>query len=242
MEQLIKVVFNDDLQVNSVDARELHKTLNVGTDFSDWVKRRIVGTMAEENVDYQVLKNDVPGKFGKLQEVIDYIISIHLAKEFAMLERNEEGKQVRKYFIKCESELLGRTKLPAKQLHPADEFAKYHSLAGLLGLKAEQAAIHANHATRKETGKDVLALMEYKVTTEVRTMSLTDIIKKYGISAIKGNKILRDKGFLDKDESGNWVLTKSGIDLGGKLVSKEGGGKMRQSVEWPESIKVHIVG
>jgi phage anti-repressor protein len=55
--ELVKIVFNDDLNVNSVDARGLHNVLEVGTEFSHWIKKRIVDTMAEENVDFSVVKS-----------------------------------------------------------------------------------------------------------------------------------------------------------------------------------------
>ena len=44
-------------------------------------------------------------KINNLNKKIEYFITIDIAKEIAMLERNEIGKKVRKYFIECEKQL-----------------------------------------------------------------------------------------------------------------------------------------
>jgi hypothetical protein len=131
MEGLLPIVFNKDLKVNSVDARELYKVLGVKTDFSLWLKRRIDDTMAEENVDFTPpLKSGGDNK-GKLSNKLAIVLSIHLAKEFAMLERNDIGKEVRKYFIRCEETLIELLKKErVKQEAPVPR-AKDDSLAYL---------------------------------------------------------------------------------------------------------------
>jgi phage anti-repressor protein len=106
---LVNIKFDSVLKVNSVDARELHKALEVGKDFSEWIKSRIDDIMAEKNVDF--IESPVLGSRGIKKNCvirIDYKITLSSAKEIAMLERNEVGKRVRKYFIQCEEELRNR--------------------------------------------------------------------------------------------------------------------------------------
>lgn len=80
-----------------VNSRELWAALEVKTEYSHWVKRRLDDVDAEENRDYlTVVKKD-----GR-QTLIDYIVTMDTAKEMAMLERNEKGKMVRRYFIEAE--------------------------------------------------------------------------------------------------------------------------------------------
>lgn len=98
-----------DSAVNAVNARDLHKVLEVKTAFSHWIKRRLEETMAEEGVDFIVAKNGIVEN--TLFQAVEYIISLDTAKEIAMLERSEIGKKVRKHFIECEKELQNQNKL-----------------------------------------------------------------------------------------------------------------------------------
>lgn len=98
-----------DSAVNAVNARDLHKVLEVKTAFSHWIKRRLEETMAEEGVDFIVAKNGIVEN--TLFQAVEYIISLDTAKEISMLERSEIGKKVRKHFIECEKELQNQNKL-----------------------------------------------------------------------------------------------------------------------------------
>lgn len=94
-------VYETDKGEKVVNGRELHQVLQSGQDFSTWVKKRLAECDAEENKDYDLLHNSVEQVSGTKHR-IDYIIKLDTAKEMAMLERNEKGKQVRKYFIAVE--------------------------------------------------------------------------------------------------------------------------------------------
>ena len=113
---------NDDL-IQTVNARELHTFLESKQDYSTWIKDRISKYNFSEGVDYIVNRNVVdtdtrPQKNGTLESTtyeapkfgqrgrIDYYISLDMAKEIAMVEKNEKGKEARKYFIECEKQLL----------------------------------------------------------------------------------------------------------------------------------------
>lgn len=107
-------VYETDKGIKVVNGRELHQVLQSGQDFSTWVKKRLSECDAEENKDFD--------RFHKKMEannatMIDYIIKLDIAKEMAMLERNEKGKQVRKYFIAVE-EKYKQNALDVAQLSP----------------------------------------------------------------------------------------------------------------------------
>ncbi|MBU4452890.1 antA/AntB antirepressor family protein, partial [Patescibacteria group bacterium] len=99
-----------------VNARELHGWLKVGRDFSTWIKERINKYDFTENLDYFItiansgngLSTQSKGKIvdAKTGKVLskDYILTVDMAKELAMVENSEIGKQVRKYFIRVEGE------------------------------------------------------------------------------------------------------------------------------------------
>lgn len=89
------------LLTNACDARTLHKFLEVTTRFNDWILRRIKYYGFVENQDYvTVLKNEYSENQGF--QTIDYTLTLDTGKELSMVEKNEKGRQARKYFIECE--------------------------------------------------------------------------------------------------------------------------------------------
>lgn len=77
---------------------ELHEVLGVRTPYKDWSTRRLNDIDAVENEDFEAAQICAPS--GQTKK--DHIIKLDTAKEMAMLERNEKGKQVRRYFIRVE--------------------------------------------------------------------------------------------------------------------------------------------
>lgn len=100
MNALIKVQIGREGD-HKVDARELHTFLEIGKDFSTWISDRIDAYGFLENVDYFIF-SPVSGNNQKGRPSKEYAISLDMAKELAMVERNEKGKQARQYFIECE--------------------------------------------------------------------------------------------------------------------------------------------
>lgn len=88
---------------------ELHKVLEVGRDFSTWVKCRLEECDAVEKQDYYSFPQN-GGKPNGGRPKMEYIIKLDTAKEMAMLERNEKGKQVRRYFINVEKKYKEQTR------------------------------------------------------------------------------------------------------------------------------------
>lgn len=84
--------------IQTVDARELHAFLESKQDFSTWVKNRIDQYGFIDGQDFTTIL----GKSSGGRPSIDYALSIDMAKELSMVERNEKGRQARQYFIECE--------------------------------------------------------------------------------------------------------------------------------------------
>lgn len=93
---ITKATINDD-KVNAVNARELWQKLGVKTQFKDWMPRRIEEFGFEEGKDFSSILSKSHGRPSK-----EYIISIDMAKELAMVENNERGREIRRYFIEVE--------------------------------------------------------------------------------------------------------------------------------------------
>ena len=104
MQELIKVTTNSQGE-NVVSARDLHLFLDVQTEFSKWAPRMFDYGFLED-VDYigVIAKNDGNSRGGK-STLIDYALTLDTAKEIAMLQRTDKGKQARQYFIECEKKL-----------------------------------------------------------------------------------------------------------------------------------------
>lgn len=77
---------------------ELHEVLGVKSRYREWIDRRLSDIDALKNEDFQAAEISAPS--GQTKK--DHIIKLDTAKEMAMLERNEKGKQVRRYFIQVE--------------------------------------------------------------------------------------------------------------------------------------------
>ncbi len=93
------------------NARDLHKFLEVGKDFSTWIKDRIQKYDLRQESDYLLPKfgEQVPHQGGsRWVEKIEYHLGLDVAKELAMVENNERGRQVRRYFIEMEKRAKAR--------------------------------------------------------------------------------------------------------------------------------------
>lgn len=103
--QNLKVIENDLVPVYEtstgekvVYGTELHEILGAPSVYREWVKRRLNDVDAVENEDFEGVEISTPSR----QKLNQHIIKLDTAKEMAMLERNEKGKQVRRYFIQVE--------------------------------------------------------------------------------------------------------------------------------------------
>ena len=88
--------------VETVNARELHAFLESRQEFANWIKSRIADFGFIDDQDFLTILSKTPNGGRPSRE---YFITLGMAKELSMVERNEKGKQARKYFIECEKQL-----------------------------------------------------------------------------------------------------------------------------------------
>ncbi|WP_233435608.1 host cell division inhibitor Icd-like protein [Raoultella ornithinolytica] len=83
-------------EANIASARALHKALGVGRDFTNWIKGRIDQYGFIAGTDFIRVENlSTPRRASaKTRQQIehDYLLSLDMAKEVAMVERNEQGR------------------------------------------------------------------------------------------------------------------------------------------------------
>lgn len=136
---------------------------------------------------------------GAIKELQDYILKIDMAKEISMIQRNEKGKQVRKYFIETEKKL--------KEVTTKDKYISEIDVA-----KAELSLVEvtAKLLNLNDSSKLTLATNVYKnhdiptnllpqyTSSKDRILPISDLLKKnyINMSAIAFNKLLVEKGIL----------------------------------------------
>ncbi|HEK9750666.1 phage antirepressor KilAC domain-containing protein [Streptococcus equi subsp. zooepidemicus] len=123
MNQLINVTLNKN-QEPVVSARQLHKTLEVKTRFSQWVEQNF--KILEEGYDFTSVVGTTVVNNGAVREIQDYALSLDAAKNLAMVSKTDKGKEVRQYFIQVEKDFNSPEKIMARALLMADK--KVHKL------------------------------------------------------------------------------------------------------------------
>ncbi|EEV1512515.1 TPA: antA/AntB antirepressor family protein [Escherichia coli] len=102
-----------------VNARDLHGFLEVGKDFSNWIRARLNEYGFVENLDYILFSPNLAKTPGRRRK--EYHLTLDTAKELAMVERNEKGRQIRRYFIECEKKLRNIQPVQTEQQFTAEE-------------------------------------------------------------------------------------------------------------------------
>ena len=207
MNELIKLneVNIGDESIQTVNARELHEFLESKQDFSTWIKNRINDYDFVENQDFAVSHKKMENPQGG-RPAIEYQISLDMAKELSMVERNEKGKQARKYFIECEKKLREVTQPQPTQLIGEVE-DKLRAIKFVLDCSnispvAKETALITSAETL--TGVSI----GYRPQIEQTTYSAKEIGDMLGISANRVGRIANAHG-LKTEEYGLYYLNKS---------------------------------
>ncbi len=202
MNNLINVTLNEKREP-VVSARELHKGLEVKTEYKKWFARMAEYGFAE-NEDYLRVTQKCPTP-GGLQNITDHVITLDMAKEIAMIQRTERGKQVRKYFIQVEKDFNSPEKTMARALLMADDKIK------LLENNVEALQLELAEAQKSKSYLDVILQ-----TTDLLT--ITQIAQDYGKGAAAFNKILHDLR-IQRKVNGQWILYKKYMGQGYERVN-----------------------
>ncbi|MBC8558860.1 phage antirepressor KilAC domain-containing protein [Fumia xinanensis] len=193
MNDLIKVNYDNDRP--TVLARELHEFLEVKTAYKDWFPRmREYGFL--EGTDFCSFLSESTG--GRPAQ--DAQLTIEMAKEICMLQRNEKGKQARQYFIQLEKDWNSPEKVMARALKIADK-----KIMLLQDENAQQKQIIAE-LNPKASYYDVVLQTKDAIST-------SQIAKDYGKSAMWLNDLLHTLSVQFK-QGGVWLLYDKYADKG----------------------------
>lgn len=220
--RLIPVVSQviDHQSVQTVDARTLHTFLEVGKDFSTWIKDRIEQYSFEQGKDFEVfcspesVSKDSEGRGGHNRK--DYALTLDMAKELAMVERTPKGKQARQYFIECERQLIRGDTAPIQSISKSERELQALARDTMRTLKAfgitgNAAVISCDQYCQKILGRGLLSNLgqtHLLADPRGRTYTPTELGKMCDppLSAIKMNLALESAGFQSK-ELGEWIPT-----------------------------------
>lgn len=112
---IIKVTYAviGEEEQQAVNARDLWKAIGSNRKFADWIKDRIADFI--EGQDYLISQNYEIKSRGGDRKSTDYILTLDVAKHLAMLERNDQGRKIRQYFIEIEKEARHRWQNPTPE-------------------------------------------------------------------------------------------------------------------------------
>lgn len=96
--QLINVTIKNNQQL--VSARDLHKGLGLTGRFSRWFKNN--SEFFEENTDFYKCTSSTVVNNGAVRVLDDYLLTISMAKQLAMMARTERSRLYREYFLDLE--------------------------------------------------------------------------------------------------------------------------------------------
>ena len=196
MNELFNVTTNGDKL--TLSARELHKELNIAGRFSRWFEQMSEYGF-EENVDFTSVQNCTVVNNGAMRELQDYQITLDMAKEIAMLQRNEKGKQIRKKLIELEKAWNSPEKVMARALDIA------HKTIANLQIENEEMKPKAFFADAVKASDSSILIGD-----------LAKLIKQNGTDI--GQKRLfermRNDGFLMKKGTSKNMPTQKAMNLG----------------------------
>lgn len=217
MKNLIELRKNNDGSI-AVSGRELHKGLEIGTRYNDWIERMLKYGF-EENIDYIVESEKVHAqKRVRTYEQSDNIMTLDMAKEIAMIQRSEIGKQIRKYFIEVEKEhqkLLDNQPKDSYMIDDPVERAKRWieeaEQRKALETKTQEQAKQIEQDKPKVLFADTLASSNNSILIGELAKLITQ--GGYPIGQNKLFKWLRDNGFLCKNGERYNLPTQYSIDM-----------------------------
>ena len=193
MNELIKITYNNDRP--AVSARDLHDFLEVKTAYKDWFPRMCEYGFTEGEDFCSFLSESTGGRPAQ-----DAVLTIDMAKELCMIQRNEKGKQARQYFLQIEKDWNSPEKVMARALQIAGDKLKR------LEIKVEADAPKVLFADAVSASK-----------TSILVGELAKLLKQNGVDIGQHRlfRWMRENGYLIRRNGTDFNMpTQKSMDLG----------------------------
>ncbi len=195
MNELLKVNYANDRI--TLSARELHEFLEIETPFKKWFGRMAEYGFSQE-IDYREVMDKIVQNPKGGRPSTDYEITLDMAKEIAMIQRSDKGKEVRQYFL----ELERRWNSPEAVMNRALEYSR----------KQVKALMEENKELKpKALFADAVSASDESILIG----QLAKLIRQNGYE-IGQNRLfewMRENGFLIKSGSRRNQPTQKAMDL-----------------------------
>lgn len=203
MKALIPI--NYDAEQPTVSARDLHEVLGITDRFSRWFERMSAYGFSEGN-DFTSVKSSTLVNNGAEREIIDYQISVDMAKQICMIQRSEKGRLYRQYFIDLEKAWNTPEQIFARALKMADKTIE--------SLKSDNAALIED--VERMRPKEIFADAVSASHTSILIGELAKLLKQNGIETGQRRLFawMRENGFLIKSGSAKNMPTQRAMELG----------------------------
>lgn len=184
----MKVQVKNDRQL--VSARDLHKGLGLKGRFSRWFKTN--SELFTENEDFYKCTSSTVVNNGAVRELDDYLLTIEMAKQLAMMARTEKSKLYREYFLDLER----KWNSPEMVMHRALEFS--NARIKQLKLENKNLSIQLEESNKKADYLDV-------ILGTPDALAISQIAADYGYGAVSFNRLLHKVGIQHR-VNGQWIL------------------------------------
>lgn len=196
MNELIKIETNENGEPR-IDGRDLHAFLEVETPYNKWFSRMTEYGFTENEDFWTNLSESTGGR-----PAVEHLMTLDMAKELCMIQRNERGKQARQYFLAVEKAWNSPEKIMARALVYANK--KIESLGTTIQVQQQQIA----ELQPKATYYDLILQCK-------NAIPISTIAKDYGYSARKLNEMLNEYGVQFKHgKNSPWLLYQKYADKG----------------------------